>query len=64
VVRGPPGTQPQKICAICVICGLKGRMRVPLAKRFSVNLDGHSHRDLINYAGCIPVCQADAAVAG
>ena len=32
--------------------------------RFSVNLDRHSHGNLINYSSRVPVCQADAPVAG
>src|SRR5271165_1540009 len=32
--------------------------------RFSVNLDPHSHGNLINYSSRVPVCQADAPVAG
>jgi hypothetical protein len=32
--------------------------------RFSVNLDRHSHGNLINYSSRVPVCQTDAPVAG
>ena len=31
--------------------------------RFSVNLDRHSHGNLINYSSRVPVCQPDASVA-
>ena len=34
------------------------------ARLRSINLDSHSHGDLINDSGRVPVCQADAPVAG
>src|SRR5271166_5805492 len=41
-----------------------GRYDRYVSLRFSVNLDRHSHGNLTNYSSRVPVCQADAPVAG